>query len=68
MSSNQRRWLYYGSAVAAIGCSLLSLLALVTTGASTWIAALNILAIVLVLLAVKVRGSASTRAGLRDSR
>jgi hypothetical protein len=68
MSSNQRHWLYYGSAVAAIVCSLLSLFALVTTGAPTWITALNILAIVLVLLALKVRSSASTQAGLHDSR
>ena len=55
MTSNQRPWLYYGLAGAAIVCSLISLFALVEMGASRWTTPLNILSIILILLAVKLR-------------
>ena len=59
MASNQRRWLHYGLAVAAIVCSVISLFAL-TEGASRWTTPLNVLSIVLIVLAVKTRRQGSS--------
>lgn len=55
MLSNQRRWLYYGLAIAAVICSGFSFFALLALGAPSWTASLNILSIVLVLLAARTR-------------
>jgi hypothetical protein len=60
MASNQRLWLYYGLVIAAIMCSLVSLFALVEMGAPRWITSLNILSIVSILLAMKMRGRGSS--------
>jgi hypothetical protein len=60
MTSNQRRWLGYALAVAAIICSLVSLFALVRMGAPSWTIALNILSLAFILLAVKTRGQGSS--------
>ena len=59
MTSNQRLWLYYGLVIAAIMCSLVSLFALVAMGAPRWISSLNILSIVSIFLAMKIRGRGS---------
>ena len=64
MTSNQRRWLHYGLALAAIICSLVSLLALLEIDAPSWTTALNILSLTFVLLAVKTRRQGS---GVDDS-
>jgi hypothetical protein len=63
MTSNQRRWLGYGLAVAAIICSLVSLFALVRMHAPGWTTALNILSLAFILLALKTRGQGSSADG-----
>jgi hypothetical protein len=55
MNTSHRRWLYYSLAIAAIVCSMVSLFALFELNAPSWISSLNVLAVVLVLLAVKAR-------------
>ena len=60
MTSNQRRWLGYGLAVAAMICSLVSLFALLRMHAPGWTTALNILSLAFILLAVKTRGQGSS--------
>jgi|KBSMisStaDraftv2_1062788.scaffolds.fasta_scaffold581778_2 hypothetical protein len=55
MSAIHRRWLYYSLAIAAIVCSIVSLFALFELDAPNWISSLNILAVVLVLLAIRAR-------------
>ena len=60
MTSNKRRSIYYGLLVSAIICSLVSLFALMKMGAPGWITSLNILSLVLILLAVKLRGQRSS--------
>ena len=65
MTSNQRLWLYYGLVIAAIMCSVASLFALVEMGAPRWITSLNILSIVSIFLAMKIRGRDS---GADDSK
>ena len=59
MNASHRRWLYYSLAIAAIGCSIVSLFALFELDAPSWISSLNVLAVVLVLLAVKARSHGS---------
>jgi hypothetical protein len=56
MSASQRRWLHYLLSIAAIVCSAVSLFALFEMGAPSWTSSLNVLAVVLVLLAVSTRG------------
>ncbi len=55
------RWLYYVLAIAAILCSVVSLFALVAMNAPSWIGLLNVAAVVLVLLAAKMRGKSPPR-------
>jgi len=59
MTEIRRRWLYYALAIAAILCSVVSLFALFELDAPSWISSLNVLAVVLVLLAVKARSYGS---------
>ena len=59
MTSNQRRWLHYGLLVAAIVCTVISLVAL-AEGASRWTTPLNILSIVLIVFAVKTHRQGSS--------
>ena len=59
MTANQRRWLHYFLVIAAIICSTTSLFALFELGARSWTSSLNILAVILILLAVKTRGHGS---------
>jgi hypothetical protein len=66
MTSNQRLWLYYGLVIAAIMCSLVSLFALVEMGAPRWITSLNILSIVSIFLAMKIRGGSGANDGKID--
>ena len=56
MNEIRRRWLYYSLAIAAIACSSISLFALFELDAPSWISSLNIVAVVLVLLALRARG------------
>lgn len=63
MTSHQRRWLHYALAIAAIVCSLVSFSALLALGAPSWIGSLNVIAVVLVLLAVRIRGHGSGAGG-----
>jgi len=56
MTSNKQRSIYYGLLASAIICSLVSLFALVKMDAPGWITSLNALSLVLILLAVKIRG------------
>jgi len=64
MTSNKQRSIYYVLLVSAIICSLVSLFALVKMDAPGWITSLNALSLVLILLAVKIRGRPS---GANDS-
>ena len=59
MNASHRRWLYYSLAIAAIVCSIVSLFALFELDAPSWIFSLNVLAVVLVLSAVKARSHGS---------
>jgi hypothetical protein len=63
MTSNQRRWLHYGLAFAAIISSLFSLFALVEMNAPSWTTRLNILSVVLILLVVRTRGQGPSADG-----
>jgi hypothetical protein len=56
MDSNQRTRLRYGFAITAIACSVVSLLVLLEFGGTRWTTSLNAAALVLVLLAMRVRG------------
>ena len=56
MTSNMRRWVHYGLVIATIICGLGSLFALVAMGATRWTTPLNVLALVLIFLAVKTHG------------
>jgi hypothetical protein len=55
MTPNQRRWPHHILAIAAILCSATSLFALVKLGGPRWTTSLNVLALILVFLAMKTR-------------
>jgi hypothetical protein len=63
MTSPRQRWLHYGLVIAAILCSSVSLFALAEMGAPRWTISLDILALIFILLAVKMRDRSS---GLGD--
>ena len=64
MRSNQRRWLYYILVAIAIAGSLVSLFALCELGSPRWTIPVNMLSVICVLLAMKMRGGSATgRAG-----
>ena len=60
MTSKQRR-LGYGLAIAAIIFSVLSLFVLLEFGATHWTTPLNVLSLVLIVVAVKARGTSPNR-------
>ncbi len=57
MTSQGKRWIGDGLAIAAILCSLVSLFALFGMGAPRWTTQLNALALVLIAFAARTRGN-----------
>jgi len=56
MRFNQKRWIYYTLVVIAITGSLVSLFALFELGSPRWTIPVNMLSVICILLAMKVRG------------
>ena len=56
MRSNHKRWLYYSLVAIAIAGSLVSLFALFELGSPRWTIPVNMLSVICVLLAIKMRG------------
>jgi hypothetical protein len=59
MTSKKLMWIHYCLAIAAIVCSLVSLYGLVELGSPRWTTSVNMLALVLILLAVQARRRAA---------
>jgi len=60
MSLRQKRWLHYTFVLAAIVGSVVSLYALFELGAPRWTTPLNILSVLCIFAALRLRGSAIT--------
>ena len=56
MRSNQKRWLYYAFVAIAIAGSVVSLLALFRFDSPQWTIPVNMLSVICILLAMKMRG------------
>ena len=57
MTSQGKRWIADGLAIAAILCSLMSLFALFGMGAPRWTTSLNAVSLMLVALAARARSN-----------
>ena len=59
MNTKQQRRLHDLLAIGAMLCSVISLFALFEMGAPAWISSLNVLAVILIILAIRTRGRRS---------